>query len=69
MSKRDRVQSYMTAILQNPKFIEWAAKRYGQLQTTGEGLVCDVAVQPLATAIAHLEKHLTETLPEEERSN
>lgn len=53
----------MTAILQNPKFIEWAAKRYGQLQTSGEGLVADVAVEPLATAVAALEKELSDKLP------
>lgn len=69
MSKRERAQSYMAAILQNPKFIEWAAKRYGQLQTSGEGLVADVAVGPLATAVAHLEAQLIEKLPEDERSN
>jgi hypothetical protein len=69
MGKQAKVQAYMTAILQNPKFFEWAAKRYGQLQTTGEGLVCDVAVAPLATAISHLEKHLTETLPEDPKAN
>ena len=69
MGKQEKVQAYMTALLQNPKFIEWAAKRYGQLLTTGEGLVCDVAVQPLATAIAHLEKHLASTLEDDKSSN
>lgn len=52
----------MSALLQNPKFIEWAAKRYGQLQTSGEGLVCDVAVGPLATAVVQLEQQLNEKL-------
>jgi hypothetical protein len=60
MSKQDKVQTYMTSILANPKFLEWAAKRYGQLQTSGEGLVCDVAVGQLATAIAHLERQLND---------
>lgn len=68
-TKKERVQVYMTAMLQNPKFIEWAAKRYGQLLTTGEGLVCDVAVGPLATAVAHLEKQLMETLADDKSAN
>lgn len=67
--KNARVQAYMTAILQNPRFIDWAARRYGQLQTSGEGLVPDVAVGPLATAIVHLEKQLTEQLSEDPKAN
>lgn len=62
MTKQEKVQVYMSALLQNPKFIEWAAKRYGQLQTSGEGLVCDVAVGPLATAVVQLEQQLNEKL-------
>lgn len=69
MGKQAKVQAYMTAILQNPKFFEWAAKRYGQLLTTGEGLVCDVAVGPLATAVAQLERQLNESISEEPKAN
>ncbi len=69
MGKQAKVQAYMVALLQNPRFLEWAARRYGQCLTSGEGLICDVAVGPLATAVAHLEKNLLETLPDDKASN
>jgi hypothetical protein len=51
-----KVQTYMIAILQNPKFFDWAAMRYGNIR---EG-VPDLAVGPLAIAVAHLERELND---------
>lgn len=69
MNKRERVQSYMTAILQNPKFFDWAARRYGKLLTSGEGLIPDVAVEPLAKAVVALEEQLTQQIAEDSKVN
>lgn len=57
--KDAKLQAYMTALLKNPKFFEWAAKRYGTLLTTGEGLVCDLGADKVASAVADLERFLS----------
>jgi hypothetical protein len=50
-----KVQTYMVAVLQNPRFFDWAAKRYGNIDVGG---VPDLAVGPLAVAIFQLEREL-----------
>jgi hypothetical protein len=53
----NKMQTYMVAVLQNPRFFDWAAKRYGNIDIGG---VPNLAVGPLATAIFQLERELKE---------
>jgi hypothetical protein len=50
-----KVQAYMVAVLQNPRFFDWAAMRYGGF---GKEAAPDLAVGPLAVAIFMLEREL-----------
>jgi hypothetical protein len=59
-----KVQSYMVAVLQNPRFFDWAAKRYGNIDIGG---VPDLAVGALAIAVAHLERELKDVYTHRDR--
>jgi hypothetical protein len=54
-----KVQEYVMTLINHPDFMKVVAKRYGEIQVSGEHMIISLNMKEIAIAITQLEYHLT----------